>query len=133
MTDEQRRVMYMRQKRKLKVDSKGITILEVLIAMVVLSISLLLLLNMAMVAADSNDWSNKTTLATQMLQDKIEQLRSSTDLSNGNDSTAGISRSWTVTNVGRHLRQVSVQVNWTNIKGQSKSNSVTALVEVDTI
>ena len=123
----------MRQKRKITADSKGITILEVLIAMVVLSISLLLLLNMAMVAADSNDWSNKTTLATQLLQDKIEQLRSATNLTNGSDSTSGITRSWTVTNAGHHLRQVSVQVNWTNIKGQSKSNSVTALVEVDTI
>jgi Tfp pilus assembly protein PilV len=123
----------MRLKRKIRANSKGITILEVLIAMVILSISLLLLLNMAMVAVDSNDWSNKTTLATQLLQDKIEQLRSSTTLTNGSDSTSGVSRSWTVTNAGRHLRQVSVQVNWSNIKGQTKSNSVTALIEVDTI
>ncbi len=58
----------------------GISILEVLIAMIILSMALLLLLNMAMVALDGNDWSNKTTVATQMLQEKLEQLRV---LSNG--------------------------------------------------
>ena len=47
----------------------GFTILEVLIAMIILSISLLVLLNMAMVALDGNDWSNNTTVATQLLQE----------------------------------------------------------------
>lgn len=119
--------------KKQKINDKGITILEVMIAIVILSLSLLLLLNMAMVALDGNDWSNKTTVATQMLQDKLEQLRGTQVLANGADSTAGITRTWTVTSAGHHLRQVTVQVNWQNIKGQAKTNSVTALIETDSI
>ena len=42
----------------------GVTILEVLIAMIILSLALLLLLNMAMVALDGNDWANNMTVAT---------------------------------------------------------------------
>jgi Tfp pilus assembly protein PilV len=123
----------MAKKPAVRVNDKGITILEVMIAIVILSLSLLLLLNMAMVALDGNDWSNKTTVATQMLQDKLEQLRGTQALSNGSDSTSGVTRSWTVTSAGHHLRQVTVQVNWHNIKGQTKSNTVTALIETDSI
>jgi Tfp pilus assembly protein PilV len=119
--------------KKQIVNEKGITILEVMIAIVVLSISLLLLLNMAMVAVDGNDWSNRTTVATQMLQDKVEQLRTGQSMTNGSDSTSGISRSWTVTTAGSHLRQVAVTVNWKNLKGQSKTSTMTALVETDSI
>ncbi len=123
----------MAKKPTVRVNDKGITILEVMIAIVILSLSLLLLLNMAMVALDGNDWSNKTTVATQMLQDKLEQLRGTQAFSNGSDSTSGVTRSWTVASAGHHLRQVTVQVNWKNIKGQTKSNAVTALIETDSI
>ncbi|MEE8577304.1 MAG: prepilin-type N-terminal cleavage/methylation domain-containing protein, partial [candidate division Zixibacteria bacterium] len=57
-------------------NQEGVTLLEVLIAMIILSVSLLLLLNMAMVALDGNDWANNTTIATQLMQQKLEQLRS---------------------------------------------------------
>jgi Tfp pilus assembly protein PilV len=114
-------------------NERGITILEVMIAVVVLSLSLLLLLNMAMVAVDGNDWSNKSTVATQMLQDKVEQLRTGQSMSNGSDSLSGITRTWTVQGAGSHLRQVAVTVNWKNMKGQAKSSSVTALIETDSI
>ena len=81
-------------KNRIRKNERGITILEVLIAMIILSFSLLLLLNMAMVALDGNDWSNKTTVATQLMQQKLEQLRSVKDvaLTDGSDSAQGTGR-----------------------------------------
>jgi prepilin-type N-terminal cleavage/methylation domain-containing protein len=114
-------------------NQKGVTIMEVMIAMIVLSLSLLVLLNMAMVAVDGNDWSNKTTRATQMLQQKLEQIRAEGNLSSGNDDTSGITRTWTVTDVGNHLRRVDVTVQWQDIRSQTKSNSVTAYIQTDSV
>ena len=114
---------------------RGITLLEVLIAMIILGFSLLLLLNMAMVALDGNDWSNKTTIATQMLQEKLEQLRSvaNTGLASGSDTAAGFARTWTVTNAGNHLRKVSVNVTWEDVKAREHVDSMTALIRTDSV
>ena len=113
----------------------GITILEVLIAMIILSMSLLLLLNMAMVALDGNDWSNNTTAATQLLQEKLEQLRSSASsgINPGSDTVDGVVRSWTVADVGSHLKQVRVQVAWEDIRSHTKTNSMTAMIRTDSL
>jgi Tfp pilus assembly protein PilV len=119
---------------KLRTQS-GITILEVLIAMIILSMSLLLLLNMAMVALDGNDWSNNTTAATQLLQEKLEQLRSSASsgIDPGSDTVDGVVRTWTVADVGNHLKQVRVQVVWEDIRSHTKTNSMTAMIRTDSL
>ncbi len=117
-------------------NQNGITILEVLIAMIILSISLLLLLNMAMVALDGNDWSNKTTIATQLMQEKLEQLRNIPNLSSsesGNDTASGVSRAWTVSDAGSHLRRVDVTVTWEDIKGDSSTSNMTSYVKTDSL
>ena len=112
----------------------GFTILEVMIAMIILSISLLLLLNMAMIALDGNDWSNKTTIATQLLQAKIEQLRSDfNNLSNGNDTVSGLTRTWTVTNAGNNLRKVDVSITWENIRSEEVTNTMTTYIRTDSL
>ena len=111
--------------------NRGITILEVLIAMVVLSLSLLLLLNMAMVALDGNDWSNKTSIATQMLQEKLEQLRVDADPTSGVDTAAGVARRWTVSTVASHLRRVDVDVQWVDVRKRTKTNSMTAYIKTE--
>ena len=113
----------------------GITILEVLIAMIVLSLSLLLLLNMAMVALDGNDWSNNTTTATQLLQEKLEQLRGDAAgvLESGCDTVQGIERSWSVTDLDSHLRQVDVQVVWEDIRLKTHTNSMSAFIRTDSV
>ncbi|MEA3297422.1 MAG: prepilin-type N-terminal cleavage/methylation domain-containing protein [candidate division Zixibacteria bacterium] len=114
-------------------NQNGITLLEVMIAMIILSMSLLLLLNMAMVALDGNDWSQNTTQATQLIQEKLEQLRTSAAPTSGSDSSSDFSRSWTVTDVGNHLRQVDVQVVWEDIRQSTKINSMTAFIKTDSI
>ena len=116
-------------------NEKGITILEVLIAMIILSMALLLLLNMAMVALDGNDWSNKTTVATNLLQEKIEQLRGFNDVPIGtySDTIGDVVRSWQVTWAGNYLRQIDVQVIWEDIRSQMKTNSMTTYIRTDSI
>jgi len=89
--------------RKIRINNEsGITILEVLIAMIILSMALLVLLNMAMVALDGNQWSDRTTVATQALQQKLEQMRSDVagGLNDGIDTVGGMIRKWTVSPAG---------------------------------
>lgn len=114
-------------------NERGITILEVLVAMIILSVSLLLLLNMAMVAMDGNDWANNTTVATQLMQEKLEQLRTSGDLSAGCDTIDDCIRTWTVSNVGSHLRKIDISVTWEDIRSHEKVDSLTAFVKSDAI
>ena len=111
----------------------GITILEVLIAMIILSMSLLLLLNMAMVALDGNDWSHKTTTATQLMQEKLEQLRASTNPTSGVDTVDGVVRKWAVSSPSAHLRRAQVQVVWEDVKAVTHSNVMSTLIKVDSL
>ena len=112
----------------------GFTILEVLIAMIILSISLLLLLNMAMVALDGNDWSNKTTVATQLLQQKLEQLRTNVNsLASGQDTVGGVQRIWTVTKIDHNLRKVDVSISWEDIRNDTITNSMTTYMRTDSL
>ena len=120
----------------LNIDERGVTLLEVMVAMLLISFSLLMLLNMGMIALDGNDWSNKTTTATQMLQEKLEELRGGgySSLVSGSDTAdGGIIRNWTVTSAGNHLRRIDVDVIWEDIQARQQTNSVTAFVRTDSV
>lgn len=116
-------------------NNKGITLLEVMVAMFITSFALLMLLNMATVALDGNDWANKTTLATQLLQEKLEQLRGggAAALHSGSDTAGGLTRTWTVTDAGNHLRQVDVSINWEDVGAQEHTSSLRAFIRTDSI
>ena len=114
-------------------DQSGISLLEVLIAMIILSMALLVLLNMAMIALDGNDWSNNTTMATQLMQQKLEQIRSTQDFNNGSDTAEGMSRSWEITDAGSHLKKAQVTVTWEDVRANQMSNSMTAFIKSDSL
>ncbi len=120
-------------KLKVRFNQRGISLLEVMVAMILTSFSLLMLLHMAMIALDSNDWSNKTTVATQVLQEKLEQLRGggAAVLNSGSDTTQGLTRTWTVTTMNAHLRRVDVQVAWNNINAEQHTNTLTAYITTE--
>jgi prepilin-type N-terminal cleavage/methylation domain-containing protein len=115
------------------INKEGFTILEVLIAMVILTLSLLLLLNMAMVALEGNDWSNNATASTQLIQEKLEELRTDMNLESGSDVVDGIERSWTVTTVANHLKRVDITATWYNRRGEPLQNNITAYIRTDEI
>ncbi len=111
---------------------RGVTLLEVLVSMLILTISLLLLMNMAMIALDANDWSNKTTRSVQLMQDKIEELRGTMALTGGTDTVGEVVRNWRVASQGSFLRRIDVQAVYTDINGDTISDIMTTYVRVDT-
>ncbi len=114
-------------------NNEGFTILEVMVSMIILTLSLLLLLNMAMVAMDGNDWSNNATASTQLMQEKLEELRTDMVLVPGIDTVNSIERVWTVSTVANHLRRIDVVASWQNRRGDVLSNSMTAYIRTNTI
>ncbi|MFH2035453.1 MAG: prepilin-type N-terminal cleavage/methylation domain-containing protein [Candidatus Zixiibacteriota bacterium] len=118
---------------KYMTNNEGFTILEVLVSMLILSLSLLLLLNMAMVAMEGNDWSNNSTASTQLMQEKLEQLRTDMVLVSGIDTVDNIERRWRVTTVANHLRKIEITAAWHDRRGQELSNSLTAYIRTNTI
>jgi Tfp pilus assembly protein PilV len=118
--------------RKLKT-TNGVSILEVLVAMLILSVALLLLMNMAMVALDGNDWSHRATLVTQLTQQKLEELRGSGNPTSGSDIVNGVTRTWTVTNAGSHLRNVQLEMVWSDVKSKVHTDTMTCLIKTDSV
>ena len=120
-------------RRRSLANQHGVSLLEVMVAMIIVSMSLMLLLNLSMIALDSNDWSNKSTRAAQLLQQKLEEIRGSRAFNNGSDTAGGIVRTWTVQSIGNHLRQVDVTVSWDDMQSQTQSSSITAYVRTDSV
>jgi Tfp pilus assembly protein PilV len=108
--------------------NEGFTILEVMVSIIILTMSLLFLLNMAMVALDANDWSNKATLSTQLIQEKLEELRTSMSLTSGIDTVNTIERVWKVSQVNPHLNQVDISATWENNRGDEIQNNITTFI-----
>lgn len=111
--------------------NEGFSILEVMVSIIILTMSLIFLLNMAMVALEANDWSNKATLSTQLLQEKLEELRTTMALTNGIDTVSTIERSWTITQVNAYLRQIDINATWENSRGDTLNNSISTMVRID--
>jgi Tfp pilus assembly protein PilV len=111
----------------------GISLLEVLIAMIILSMALLVLLNMAMVALDGNDWSNNTTQATQLMQQKLEEIRSTQNFTSGADTAQGMVRKWVVTDAGAHLMKAQVTIVWEDVRANQMTNTMTAFIKSDSL
>lgn len=113
----------------------GITLLEVMVAMIIMSFSLLLLLNMTMVALDGNKWSENTTITTQLLQEKLEQLRSvrNSNLQSGSDTAQGYVRTWVVSNAGSHLRQIDLEIDWLDFREEPHTNALTTVIRTDSV
>ena len=99
--------------------SKGFTLIEVLIALVISSICLLGLASLMVTSTHGNSFGGHMTEAATLAQDKLEELRairrnipegSSTDHPEG---PTGISytRNWNVVTDG-NLRTITVTVNW---------------------
>jgi prepilin-type N-terminal cleavage/methylation domain-containing protein len=114
---------------------RGVTLLEVLVAMILTSLGLMMLLHMGMIALDGNDWSNRTTQATQAVQQKFEQLRAAgvPALQSGSDSAGGLARTWRVTSAGTHLRKVEVEVAWSDLKSRRHVNTLKTLIRTDSL
>ena len=115
--------------------SQGFSLLEVLVALIILSVSLLALAGLMITTTRNNSFGSHMTEAATLAQDKLEQLRAvrweaipegaSTDPAPQIGST-GISyvRNWTVVANGV-LKTITITVSW-----QDKSNHSITLTSI---
>ena len=113
---------------KLSKKSKGFSLIEVLVALVILSISLLALAGLMVQSTKNNSWGSHLTEAATLAQDRLERFRAvrpQTDIPEGtggtnNDQVTGASgivytRTCTVTTNGTGtLRTITITVTWTD-------------------
>ena len=105
--------------------NRGFTLLEVLMA-IVISAVVLSFLGLSLIAATrTNTTAENRNRATDLAEEKIEDLRrlAFDDVVAGSDSTGDFSRVWTVTdNMGKpRSKEIEVTVSWKGSKGNTKS------------
>ncbi len=110
---------------KLSKRSQGFSLIEVMIALVILSISLLALAGLMVQSTRNSSWGSHLTEAATLAQDRLERFRAVrplTDIPEGanNDSVIGASgirytRTCTVTtNATGDARTITITVTWTD-------------------
>jgi len=99
-------------------ETKGFSMIEVLIALIILSVSLLALAGLMGVVTKNNSYGSHLTEATTLAQDKLEELRVSRwgSIAEGSDNITGCSnidytRTWQVTN-GTGIKTVAIVIGW---------------------
>ncbi|GAG11105.1 unnamed protein product [marine sediment metagenome] len=119
-----------------KNDEKGFTLVEILIAIVVLAIGVLAMGQMQIASIRGNSIANTLTEATTLAQDRMENLigLSYNDLTAGshpgpNNPIGGVySIFWNIAldYPINNTKEISVIVNWTD-KGLTKTVSITSM------
>jgi prepilin-type N-terminal cleavage/methylation domain-containing protein len=103
---------------------KGFTLVEVLIAVMVLAVAFLAMYQMQAMAVRGNETANQVTIATMLAQDKMEEIRNTNydDVTNLNFPTENYGM---VPNFPQFRREVAVTEN-----GRVKTVRVTVLWKV---
>lgn len=114
-------------------DEQGFTLLEVMTSMLIMSFSLLVLLQMTMVALDGNTWASGTTSSTQLMQEKLEELRSNSNPESGEDTIGNITLTWTVADAGSHLRQINMTAFWLTPDSVTRTYNINTFMKTDSI
>lgn len=104
--------------------SKGFSLIEVLIALVILSIAFLALAGLMVQTTKNNSFGGRITEAATFAQDKLEELRATSwvAITPGSDRKTGsaigtdYARNWTVTPnpTNGNLKEIAVTINWTD-------------------
>ena len=102
--------------------SKGFSLIEVMVALVILAVALLALAGLMITTTKNTSFGGHMTEAATFAQDKLEQLRASpwAGIIAGADTQVGATgisyaRSWTVAdNPNGDQRWVTITMNWTD-------------------
>jgi type IV pilus modification protein PilV len=121
--------------RSASLNSNGFTLIEVLVAMGILSIAILGLAVGATSVIKGNQSSYATAIAVNLAQDKLEELKARpASLASGGPVTdtydgQTYSRSWTVTNNSpiSGMKRIDVTVTWTDY--QTKTVTLSSAVK----
>jgi prepilin-type N-terminal cleavage/methylation domain-containing protein len=116
----------------------GLTMVELMIAMAILSIGLLAVMAMQLRTSHNNTGGNIDTQANMLAMSQLEILKNQnvgilqpgtyTEGSNvdENGNPGGIyTRGWTITDIGMNARELSVTVQWTRL-GRTRSIQITS-------
>jgi len=100
------------------IKSRGFSLIEILIALVILSISLLALAGLMATTTQNNSFGGHLTEAATFAQDKLEELRAGSwvTITPGSDlipqpNGINYSRIWNVATNGNH-KTITMTVNW---------------------
>jgi prepilin-type N-terminal cleavage/methylation domain-containing protein len=102
-------------------ENKGFTLVEVMIAILVLSVALLALAGLQIVSIRGNSFGNHMTEALTLAKDLMEEMKNTEweQIGNRSDDPMGVSsriiyhRECTVTQSG-NIKTVTVEVTWDN-------------------
>jgi type IV pilus assembly protein PilV len=99
-------------------NKKGFSLIEVLVALVILSIAILATAGLMVTTTKNNSFGNNMTEAATLAQDKMEELLVTPwgDISTNNDEVPGstgfrFTRNWNVADAGL-LKTITVTVHW---------------------
>jgi len=109
---------------RLSKNKRGFTLLEAVMAMAIFSIGILAVGSMQLWNTKNNTTGNTTTQATMLARQKIEELKTVSDLTalaNGNDTIGIYTRTWEPSNLTGTSRKLTVTVSWSR---QGKNHSV---------
>jgi len=117
----------------IKKNSKGFSLIEVLIAMVVMSFALMAIYSLFIRGTSDIDYGKRKTMATITAQEKMEELRSRSFsdplLVSDNDAVSinniTMQREWIVTDVDTTLKRITVNVEW-HSKTRNDTFSITS-------
>ena len=104
-------------------DDRGMTLLEILVAVTVLCVGLLAVAVMFPTSSSNIDYGGKMSKATALAQEKIEEFRNTSfdSIASGNDAPTGFTRTWSISDAGTtpfRLRTVTVTVSWPSALGR---------------
>jgi prepilin-type N-terminal cleavage/methylation domain-containing protein len=117
---------------KLFLKSDGFSLIEILIAIVILSISLLALAGLMATTSRNTSFGGHITEAATFAQDRLEQLRVTTwdniitteqdPISSVGSTGIAYTRSWTVvSNANDTLKTITITISWTDQAANSFS------------
>jgi len=103
--------------------AKGFTLIEILISLIILSISLLALAGLMVTTTKNNSFGSHITEAATLAQDKLEEFRAMNwkDIQQGTDLVEGstrirYTRNWNVREASpnplKNLKQIEITINW---------------------
>jgi prepilin-type N-terminal cleavage/methylation domain-containing protein len=118
---------------KSSIKSKGFSLIEMLIALVILSISLLALAGLMVTTTKNNSFGAHMTEAATFAQDQLENLRTSpwanvvtnNDMRLGFDNSTQYTRNWTVVPnavaPNDTVKEITITINWNDTTSHSVS------------
>ena len=103
---------------------EGFTLVEIMVAMIVLSIGLLSFFALNMAIIKSNVFSKAITYATNLAQEKIEQLKNTpyANITNQTETGIGLNNAFTRTTTVQegvpqaNMKTITVTVTWQEMK-----------------